>query len=62
MKRLMKCSSLSLLTAPMMFASGCLINRTDVQNAVAAPIIDAISEVVAILLSQMLAGAGLAAA
>jgi hypothetical protein len=58
MKRMMKLSSLSFLTAPMLFASGCLITRDDVQDAIAAPITDAISDVVAAILTGLLTSGG----
>jgi len=59
MKRKMKLASLLILSGPMLFASSCLLGRTDIQDAIAAPITDAISGVVGALLTNLLTGAGL---
>ena len=59
MKRLMKCSSLSLLAAPLLFGSGCLVNRTDIQDAIAAPITDALYSVISYAMTDLLVQAGL---
>jgi len=63
MKRLtVKFSSLFLLTAPLLFAGSCLVNRTDIQDAIAAPITDAVSDVVGGIMTNILITMGLLAA
>lgn len=59
MNRLMKCFSLSLLMASVLFCSGCAINRSDFQDAITAPVVDAVYAVIAAIMAEILAGAGL---